>query len=281
MMCSNAAAQAQLFPFLRRRPPVVVDWQPWHHCGGSSHNFHAALANGGSYYIDRGKPTTEAAFAPTLHALRSISPTLHFNVPLGYDRLVFPSGAGRSTRPQLLRRTRLYRVLRRLDAAHAVGGAGAAVHRPPGSAGADGVLLRHDGDGAAAHQPALARGRARHDRAADPRLLGEAGAGGRQAGAARQRTERHAGLPQRARPDGGGVRCGGLVSQRRCGAPGGCGAARARTALRRQADRPVQARQRKLGARSARSAPPSSPPARRCWTTCWWRAKGAPKWACC
>ncbi len=89
MMCSNAAAQAQLFPFLRRRPPVVVDWQPWHHCGGSSHNFHAALSNGGSYYIDRGKPTTEAAFAPTLHALRSVSPTLHFNVPLGYDRLVF------------------------------------------------------------------------------------------------------------------------------------------------------------------------------------------------
>ena len=89
MMCSNAAAQAQLFPFLRQRPPVVVDWQPWHHCGGSSHNFHAALANGGSYYIDRGKPTTAEAFAPTLHALRTLSPTLHFNVPLGYDRLAF------------------------------------------------------------------------------------------------------------------------------------------------------------------------------------------------
>ncbi len=92
MMCSNAAAQAQLFPFLRHRPPVVVDWQPWHHCGGSSHNFHAALSNGGSYYFDRGKPTTTEAFAPTLHALRSISPTLHFNVPLGYDRLAFDMG---------------------------------------------------------------------------------------------------------------------------------------------------------------------------------------------
>jgi feruloyl-CoA synthase len=89
MMCSNATAQAQLFPFLRRRPPVVVDWQPWHHCGGGSHNFHASLFNGGSYYIDRGKPTTAEAFAPTLHALRTISPTLHFNVPLGYDRLAF------------------------------------------------------------------------------------------------------------------------------------------------------------------------------------------------
>ena len=89
MMCSNAQAQAQLFPFLTARPPVVVDWQPWHHCGGGNHNYHAALRNGGSYYIDRGKPTTAEAFAPTLRALSTISPTLHFNVPLGYERLTF------------------------------------------------------------------------------------------------------------------------------------------------------------------------------------------------
>jgi len=89
MMCSNAQAQAQLLPFLSARPPVIVDWQPWHHCGGGSHNFHAALRNGGSYYIDRGKPTTPEAFAPTMHALRTVSPTLHFNVPLGYERLAF------------------------------------------------------------------------------------------------------------------------------------------------------------------------------------------------
>lgn len=89
MMCSNAQAQAQLFPFLTARPPVVVDWQPWHHCGGGNHNYHAALRNGGSYYIDRGKPTTAEAFAPTLRALSEISPTLHFNVPLGYERLTF------------------------------------------------------------------------------------------------------------------------------------------------------------------------------------------------
>ena len=87
MMCSNACAQAQVFPFLERHPPVVVDWQPWHHCGGGSHNFHAVLRNGGSYYIDRGKPTGSAAFQPTLDALRQISPTLHFNVPFGYHRL--------------------------------------------------------------------------------------------------------------------------------------------------------------------------------------------------
>ena len=89
MMCSNARAQALLFPFLTQRPPVVVDWQPWHHCGGSSHNFHAAFCNGGSYYMDRGKPTTDKAYAPTLAALRAVSPTLHFGVPAGYERLAY------------------------------------------------------------------------------------------------------------------------------------------------------------------------------------------------
>jgi len=88
MMCSNARAHSQLFPFLEARIPVVVDWQPWHHCGGSSHNFHTVLLANGSYYMDRGKPNTGDAFAPTLHALRQISPTLQFNVPLGYDMLV-------------------------------------------------------------------------------------------------------------------------------------------------------------------------------------------------
>jgi feruloyl-CoA synthase len=88
MMCSNTAAQRQLYPFLGTRPPVVVDWQPWHHCGGANFNFHAALLSGGSYYIDAGKPTTPEAFAPTLRALRTISPTIHFNVPQGYAMLV-------------------------------------------------------------------------------------------------------------------------------------------------------------------------------------------------
>lgn len=89
MMCSNAAAQSQLYPFLKERPPVIVDWQPWHHCGGSSFNFHAALSNGGSYFIDSGKPTTPAAFAPTLLALLEVAPTVHFNVPQGYEMLAF------------------------------------------------------------------------------------------------------------------------------------------------------------------------------------------------
>lgn len=86
-MTSNAQALTQVYPFLAASPPVVVDWQPWHHCGGGCFNLHAAIANGGAYYCDPGRPT-EAEIGQTLASLRGIGPTIHFNVPLGYDLLL-------------------------------------------------------------------------------------------------------------------------------------------------------------------------------------------------
>ncbi len=87
MMCSNQQALAQLFTFYEDAPPVVVDWQPWHHAGGANYNFNMVLRNGGSYYIDLGKPTAEA-IGVTVENLRAVSPTAHFNVPRGYAMLI-------------------------------------------------------------------------------------------------------------------------------------------------------------------------------------------------
>jgi len=56
MLCSNQQAIAQSWPFLRARPPVLVDWLPWHHTFGGNHNFNMALYHGGALYIDDGKP---------------------------------------------------------------------------------------------------------------------------------------------------------------------------------------------------------------------------------
>ena len=42
--------------FLEERPPVVVDWLPWSHTFGGNHNFNLVLRNGGTLYIDDGKP---------------------------------------------------------------------------------------------------------------------------------------------------------------------------------------------------------------------------------
>ena len=87
MLCSNQQAIAQLWPFLERRPPVVVDWLPWNHTFGGNHNFNMVLRNGGSYYIDQGKPVP-GLIEQTVANLREISPTMYFNVPRGYDMLI-------------------------------------------------------------------------------------------------------------------------------------------------------------------------------------------------
>ncbi|HYM36499.1 MAG TPA: feruloyl-CoA synthase [Steroidobacteraceae bacterium] len=86
MLTSNQQMLHQAMPFLADEPPVLIDWLPWNHTFGGSHNVGVALYNGGTLYIDDGKPT-HAGFATTLRNLREISPTVYFNVPKGYDVL--------------------------------------------------------------------------------------------------------------------------------------------------------------------------------------------------
>ena len=74
------------FPVLGDAPPVLVDWLPWNHTFGGSHNVGLMLANGGTLHIDEGRPAP-GAFDPTAANLREIAPTLYFNVPLGYAQL--------------------------------------------------------------------------------------------------------------------------------------------------------------------------------------------------
>lgn len=87
MMTTNQAQIRACLPFLGERPPVLVDWLPWNHVFGGSHNFNMALANGGTLYIDDGKPLP-ALFPRTLENISSVSPTISFNVPIGYAQLV-------------------------------------------------------------------------------------------------------------------------------------------------------------------------------------------------
>jgi len=86
MMCSNQQALAQIWPFITRRPPVLVDWLPWNHTFGGNHNFNLVLRRGGTLYIDAGKPAP-GLFAATIDNLREIAPTAYFNVPRGFQML--------------------------------------------------------------------------------------------------------------------------------------------------------------------------------------------------
>jgi len=87
MLCSNQIMLHQALPFLREEPPVLVDWLPWNHTFGGSHNVNLALFNGGSLYIDNGRPMP-GGFEQTLRNLREISPSVYFNVPKGFELLV-------------------------------------------------------------------------------------------------------------------------------------------------------------------------------------------------
>ena len=87
MWCANQAMIAHMFAFFREEPPVIVDWAPWHHTAAGNHDFGLVLYNGGSYYIDEGKPLPGAIEA-TVRNLREIAPTWYFNVPKGYEALL-------------------------------------------------------------------------------------------------------------------------------------------------------------------------------------------------
>jgi feruloyl-CoA synthase len=87
MMCANVAMGRQARPRQPGDPsPVVLDWLPWNHTMGGNAAFHALLAEGGTHYIDDGKPIP-GMFDETLRNLREVSPTTYSNVPAGYAAL--------------------------------------------------------------------------------------------------------------------------------------------------------------------------------------------------
>ncbi|WP_454870315.1 feruloyl-CoA synthase [Pseudomonas lini] len=87
MLCANQQMLLQTFPVFGEEPPVLVDWLPWNHTFGGSHNVGIVLYNGGTFYLDDGKPTVQG-FAETLRNLKEISPTAYLTVPKGWEELV-------------------------------------------------------------------------------------------------------------------------------------------------------------------------------------------------
>jgi feruloyl-CoA synthase len=87
MLCSNQQAITQIWPFLQKTPPVLLDWLPWNHTFGGNHNFNMVLHQGGTLYIDDGKPAP-GLVEKTVANLSDVSPTMYFNVPAGYAMLI-------------------------------------------------------------------------------------------------------------------------------------------------------------------------------------------------
>jgi feruloyl-CoA synthase len=87
MICANQVMLRETLAFLKDEPPVIVDWLPWNHTFGGNHNIGLTLFNGGSMYLDDGKPVP-GGIEETVRNLREISPTVYFNVPKGYESLL-------------------------------------------------------------------------------------------------------------------------------------------------------------------------------------------------
>jgi len=87
MICANQVMIRETMTFLKDEPPVIVDWLPWNHTFGGNHNIGLTLYNGGSMYLDQGKPMP-GGIEETVRNLREVSPTVYFNVPKGYESLL-------------------------------------------------------------------------------------------------------------------------------------------------------------------------------------------------
>jgi feruloyl-CoA synthase len=87
MWCSNAEMITNQLAYFRDEPPVILDWSPWHHTASGNHNVGFILYNGGTYYIDEGKPAP-GLIETTVKNLREVAPTWYFTVPKGYEALL-------------------------------------------------------------------------------------------------------------------------------------------------------------------------------------------------
>jgi feruloyl-CoA synthase len=87
MMCANAAMMMQVRPRDPEAPQATyLDWMPWNHTMGGNALFNPVLTEGGTLYIDDGRPMP-GLIDETVRNLREISPTYYANVPAGYAAL--------------------------------------------------------------------------------------------------------------------------------------------------------------------------------------------------
>ena len=87
MLSANQQQIRQAWPFLTEEPPVLLDWLPWSHTFGGNHDTNLVLTNGGTLWIDDGRPVP-GLVERTVRNLPDVRPTIYLNVPAGYAALL-------------------------------------------------------------------------------------------------------------------------------------------------------------------------------------------------
>src|SRR5580700_3425527 len=106
MLCSNQEIVRTMLPFVADDPPVLCDWLPWNHTFAGNHDFGLVLYNGGSYYIDDGRPVANGIHA-TIRNLDDVQPTIFLNVPRGFEMVLPFLRERREFRDRFFHRLRL------------------------------------------------------------------------------------------------------------------------------------------------------------------------------
>ena len=87
MLTANQQQIRQVWPFLTDEAPILLDWLPWSHTFGGNHNTNMVLANGGTIWIDDGRPAP-ALVGRTIANLADARPTIYLNVPAGFAAIL-------------------------------------------------------------------------------------------------------------------------------------------------------------------------------------------------
>ncbi len=87
MLASNQQIVRSILAFVEEEPPVLCDWMPWNHTFGGNHDFGFVLSNGGSLYIDEGRPTP-ALIETTIRNLEDVRPNVFLGVPKAFESLL-------------------------------------------------------------------------------------------------------------------------------------------------------------------------------------------------
>jgi len=86
MLCANQMMSAALWRMEDAEPPVALDWMPWNHTMAGNASFNRILRQGGTLYIDDGRPLP-GEYEKTIANLREISPTAYSTAPAAFAML--------------------------------------------------------------------------------------------------------------------------------------------------------------------------------------------------
>lgn len=87
MLTSNQEMVKSVLRWMEDEPPVLCDWLPWNHTFGGNHDVGLVVYNGGSFYIDEGRPTPDG-MAATVRNVMDVRPNVYLNVPKGFDAML-------------------------------------------------------------------------------------------------------------------------------------------------------------------------------------------------